>query len=45
VSSRIFSKLLIENFSSRTQNNSPTGSAKGGALMVGGMFAVATMSY
>jgi len=45
VSSRIFSKLLIENSSSRTQDNSPTGSAKAGALMVGRMFAVATMNY
>jgi hypothetical protein len=41
---RIFSKLLTGNSSSTIQKNSPTGSAKAGASMVGGMFAVTTMS-
>jgi len=44
VSCNFFSKLLTKNSSSRTQKNSPIRSAKVGALMVGGMFAVATMS-
>jgi hypothetical protein len=41
---RIFSELLTENSSSRTQKNSPTGSAKASASMVEGMFAVVAMS-
>jgi len=39
------SKLLTKNSSLRTRKNSPTRSAKASASMVGGMFAVATMSY
>jgi hypothetical protein len=39
------SELLIRNSNSKTQKNSPIGSAKAGASMVGGMFAVATMNY
>jgi hypothetical protein len=39
------SELLTGNSSSRTQKYSPTGLAKVGASMVGGMFAVASMSY
>jgi len=45
VSYRIFSELLTRNSSSRIQKNSPSGSAKAGASVVGGMFAVATMNY
>jgi len=41
---RIFSELLTGNSSSRIQKNSPTGSAKDGASVVGGMFAIAAMS-
>jgi hypothetical protein len=40
----IFSKLLIKNSSSRTQKNSPIGPAKASASMVGGLFAITTMS-
>jgi len=36
-------ELLIGNSSSRTRKNSPTGSTKASALMVGGMFAVTPM--
>jgi len=43
VSYRIFLELLNGNSNSRTQKNSPIGSAKASALMVGGMFVVATM--
>ncbi len=39
------SELLTENSTSRTQMNSPIGSAKASALMVGKMFMVATMSH
>jgi len=39
-----FFRTIDHNSSSRTQNNSPTGSAKVNASMVEGMFAVATMS-
>ncbi len=42
---RIFSEFLTRNSSSKTQKNSPTGSAKANALMVGGMFAVEAMNY
>jgi hypothetical protein len=42
---KTFSELLIEIFCSRTQKNSPIGLAKAGASMVGGMFAITTMSY
>jgi len=45
VSCNFFKKLLTGNSSSRTRKNSPTGLAKVGASMVGGMFAVVTMSY
>jgi hypothetical protein len=38
------SKLLIGNSSLKTRKNSPTGLAKAGALMVGGMFTVTIMS-
>jgi len=38
-------ELLTGNSSSRIQKNSPTRSTKAGAAMVGGMFAVAIMSY
>jgi hypothetical protein len=41
----IFLELLTENSSSKTQNNFPTRLVKGGASMVGGMFAIALMSY
>jgi hypothetical protein len=41
---RIFLELLIGNSSSRTRKNSPTGSAKDGASMAGGMFAIIAMS-
>ncbi len=41
---KFFSKLLIENFSSRIWKNSPTKSAKASASMVGGLFTVATVS-
>jgi len=41
---KTFSELLIENFNSRIQKNSPTGSVKTCASMVGRMFAVGTMS-
>ncbi len=44
VSCRIFSELLTGNSSSRIWKNSPTGSTKASALVVRGMFAVATMS-
>ncbi len=40
----ICSKILIGNSSSRIRKNSPTGSTKVGASMVGGMFAIVTMS-
>jgi hypothetical protein len=40
-----FSKFLTGNSNSRTRKNSPIGSAKVGASMVGGMFAVVLMSY
>ncbi len=43
-SCRIFSELLIRNSSSKTRKNSSIGSTKVGASMVGGMFAIATMS-
>ncbi len=36
--------FITENSSSRTQKNSPTRLVKVNALMVGGMFTVATMS-
>jgi hypothetical protein len=39
-----FSKLLTRNSNSRTHKNSPSGSAKASASMVGGMFAVVAMS-
>jgi hypothetical protein len=42
---RIFLELFIGNSSSRARKNSPTGSTKACALMVGGMFAVVVMSY
>jgi hypothetical protein len=42
---QIFSEFFTENSSSRTRKNSPTESTKTGASMVGGMFAVALMSY
>ncbi len=38
------SELLTGNSSSRTRKNSPTGSTKASASMVGRMFAIATMS-
>jgi hypothetical protein len=44
VSCKFFSELLTGNSSSRTQKNSPTGSTKVVALMVGGMFVITTMS-
>ncbi len=37
-------ELLTGNSNSRTRKDSPTGSAKAGASMVGGMFAIAAMS-
>jgi hypothetical protein len=40
----LFSELLIENSSSRTQKNSPIRSAKASASIVGRMFAVAIMN-
>jgi hypothetical protein len=40
----MFSELLTKNSNLRTQKNSPTRSTKVDASMVGGMFAVATMS-
>jgi hypothetical protein len=39
-----FSELFIRNSNPRTIKNSPTGSAKAGASMVGTMFAVASMT-
>jgi len=44
-SCRIFSELLTKNSNSRISKNSPTGSAKVGASVVGGMFAIVAMSY
>jgi len=38
------SELLTGNSNSRTRKNSPIGSAKVGASMVGGMFVVAAMN-
>jgi len=43
-SCRIFSELLTENSNSRIQKNSPIGSTKVVASMVGGKFAVTIMS-
>jgi hypothetical protein len=45
VRSKKNSDLLIRNFNSRTQKNSPNRLAKVVALMVGGMFMVVAMSY
>jgi len=44
VSYKFLSEFLTRSSNSRTQKNSPTGSTKDGALMVGGMFVVTTMS-
>jgi len=41
---QIFSNLFTKKFSTKTRKNSPTSSTKAGALMVGGMFTVITMS-
>jgi len=41
---RIFSELLTGNSSSRIRKNSPIGSTKAGASMVGGMFAITAMN-
>jgi hypothetical protein len=40
----MFFKTLKRKFSSKTQKNSPIGSAKASASMVGRLFAVATMN-
>ncbi len=40
----IFSKLSTRSFSSRIRKNSPIGSAKVGASMVGGLFTITIMS-
>jgi hypothetical protein len=45
VNCRFFLEFFTGNSNSRTQKNSPIGSAKAGASMVGGMFAITTMSY
>jgi len=41
---KTFSELLTKNYSSKTQKNSPTRSAKADASVVGGMFTVIAMS-
>ncbi len=43
VSCKKISELFTGNYSSRIQKNSPTRLAKAGALIVGGMFVIATM--
>jgi len=45
VSCKKISELLIGNYNSEIQKNSPTGSTKASASMAGRMFAVAAMSY
>jgi hypothetical protein len=40
-----FLELLTGNFNSKTRKNSPIGSVKASASMVGGMFVVTKMNY
>jgi hypothetical protein len=42
---QIFFRTFNSNFNLRTQKNSPFGSIKASASMVGRMFAITTMSY
>jgi hypothetical protein len=42
--SKKISKLLTKNFNSKIRKNSPIGSTKDGASMMGRMFAITTMS-